>query len=242
MSITRRGFIGSGAAAVLATTFGTPATAHEEGSDQSLGQLGKDFIEHTGSILFNDADPEDLRSTLSLDNWTPETVATAMEQAWTHMVASEELGVFKEQGVEGNQFERFTTDTGHTAQSATQSIAEMMRNARDTLQDIINRGTTRNAYRSVYDRGIQASLLNILSHRETAVAYADSLSGSAGEEYLSNYDQELQTVSEEGFVRFETAWEQGFELFVEQTLVPYINNGAAPQATAPPPAPTSILD
>lgn len=209
--VSRRSFMFSGSIAALtgaaALTSG-PAFA-ASCSNVKNSSLGETLYGAAVDKLYGSYEPAQLQAHIGPDFWKAEEIEQAFEAAWEEIKicpAAREI-ITEAQAERPLQFEELTTDIGHNSESAVRAIYVAIKDYGAAALESIRVGQDGGFnFRYVQDRGLQAFLLNVQAKPELA----------------DQFDGVSSLVADK--------WQEGFSLFVENTLKPSIVPSAAPIA------------
>ena len=200
------GGIATGAAVL---TSGTAFAASCSGVRNS--SLGETLFGAAVDKLYGSYKPEQLQAHIGPDFWKAEDIEKAFAAAWNEIKtcsAAQEIIAEAQKG-ETRQFDELTTQIGHNSESAVKAINIAIKDHGAAALERIKAGQDGgSSYRYVSERGVQAFLLNVQKKPELADQFPGVSSLVADK------------------------WQEGFGLFVENTLKPSIAPAAAP-ATEP---------
>lgn len=171
--------------------------------------LGETLFGAAADKLYGSYEPEQLQAHIGPDFWNAEEIEQAFAAAWEEIKtcpAAQEI-ISEAQAEKPRQFEELTTGKGHNSESAVKAIDIAIKgHSADALERIKAGQDGGSSYRFVGDRGLQAFLLNVQEKPELADQFA-GVSALVADK-----------------------WQEGFSLFVENTLKPSIVPVAAPLA------------
>jgi len=213
--LSRRQFI-TGVPAALGTISFAPAAMADEAQSTRIN-MGEELVRHVDWFLHgqNGTTPESLQETVGADSWNVEAIAAAFATSWDHLRGSEAAQQIIDdyRNNDGKRFyDALIKPNGRINQSVPRFVNEMFNvNAQRAFN---NNNTSGRDYEAVHDTSFQAFLLNAQD------------GGVSPEDF--------------GIIKniVEQVWQDGFDSFLEETLIPEFEQ--APEPTVQGPAPLNF--
>ncbi len=211
--VSRRDFILSGLAAAGSMPFTNAANADDSRSVST--NMAEEMVRHVDWFLYSakGITPESLQNDVSAESWNATEIAGAFATSWEHLKdspsAQQIIDDYKNN--DGKRFfAAFLKPNGIVNQSGPRFINEMFSsNAVRAANSLANgKGKGRN-FELVHDTPFQAYLLNIESNP------------AAGESFNAIATHAV------------AQWQEGFRIFVEETLIPELNQATPTQEATP---------
>ncbi len=165
----------------------------------------------------NNPNPITMQSSVSLESWDPQEIADAFAQSWTHMREhdSEAIEAIIDDFANNSGRRFYDAFTNHDGRRISQSVPDFVTNMVSTnAVNALNGARIGRDFDKVFDTNLQAVILKAREGELSQIEVQDF----------------LQTAH--------NAWQEGFALFKEQTLIPLLS-GNMPQSTPSQTAPAA---